>query len=85
MRIIQILKKSGGSKEWIKNYGTTVFEADPEIGLKLFTVENQENNNLGDGGFGGDFVESYDSISMTTDEIIEFLGGIEENSKRAQA
>lgn len=21
-RIIQILKKSGGSKEWIKNYGT---------------------------------------------------------------
>ena len=38
-RIIQILKKSGGSKEWIKNYGTLVFLEDPEIGLKLFAVE----------------------------------------------
>jgi hypothetical protein len=44
-RIIQILKKSGGSKEYIKNYGVAVFEADPEIGLKLFTVENQESAN----------------------------------------
>ena len=42
-RIIQILKKSGGSKDWIKHYGTIVFEKNPEIGLKLFTKdENQE-------------------------------------------
>ena len=58
-RIIQILKKSS-SKDWIKTYGTAVFEAEPETGLKLFIVESQESANLGDGGFGGDFVESYD-------------------------
>lgn len=32
-------------------------------------------------GFGGDFTDSYDSISMTIDEILIFLGKIEEEAK----
>lgn len=80
-RIIHILKKSGGSKEWINHYGRKVFEEAPDIGLKLF--QNEASTENGDQAFaGGDFVESYDSISMTTEEIIEFLQKIEEDHKK---
>ena len=77
-RTIQILKKSGGSKEWIKQYGKAVFLEDPDIGLTLFQNERSEHLNS-DQPFGGEFQESYDSVSMTTDEIIEFLDQIEES------
>ena len=87
-RIIHILKKSRGSKEWINHYGRKVFEEAPDIGLRLFQNESStEGNGVGgaDQAFGGgDFVESYDSISMTTEEIIEFLQKIEEDHKKKQ-
>ena len=35
-RTIQILKKSGGSKEWINLYGKQVFLSHPDIALELF-------------------------------------------------
>lgn len=35
-RIIQILKKSGGTKDWITNYGKKVFLEAPDVALKLF-------------------------------------------------
>ena len=78
-RTIQILKKSGGSKEWINTYGKPVFLKHPDIALKQFQNEAPSAEGAGlDQGFGGDFAESFDSISMTTEEIIEFLGRIEE-------
>lgn len=82
-RTIQILKKSGGSKEWIKHYGKQVFLDKPEIALKLFTNDASENSGAGgmDQGYGADYQESYDSISMTIEEIIDFLGKIEEEAK----
>ena len=49
--------------------------------MKLFTAEKESNGDTND----GEFVENYDSISMTTDEIIEFLQGIEEVLKKNQA
>ena len=41
-RTIRIIKKSGGSKEWIHEYGRKVFIEDPKIGMELFTSKNKE-------------------------------------------
>jgi len=75
-RTIMILKKSGGSKDWINLYGRQVFISHPEIALELF--KNKTGQDGAELGYGGDFTESYDSISMTIDEILEFLGSIED-------
>ena len=54
----------------------------PDIALKLFT--NDENENQAAGGLDGDYQEHYD-ISMTIEEIIEFLGKIEDESSASNA
>ena len=74
--IIAILKKSGGTKDKIQTYGRPVFEECPEIGLKLFINNAKDNKNMHD---NADFNDSYDSISMVPDEIIDFLKSIEDD------
>jgi len=73
IRTVQILKKSGGMKTWIEKYGKRVFMEDHAIGLKLFTRDEKEEKPEQAGEFG----ENYDSLSMTNDEILQFLGDIE--------
>ena len=50
----------------------------PEIALELFSNKNG-------GPDENEFSESYDSISMTIEEIIEFLGRIEEEANPSNA
>ena len=77
--MVKVWFKTAVSKEWINTYGKPVFLKHPDIALKLFQNEAPSAEGTGlDHGFGGDFAESFDSISMTTEEIIEFLGRIEE-------
>jgi hypothetical protein len=80
-RTIQILKREN-SRDYVNQYAKWIFAKFPEEGLALFKKEPSRGD---DEPYAGKAFKNQQALSMTVDQIIEFLKDIERTDDPAAA